>query len=59
MEHQIKLFFLVLSVIYIFKHIFFFILKLIQENPEPLQITTVENIFIYISLAYIITSILN
>jgi hypothetical protein len=55
MMEQIKIFLFVLSIIYTLRFIFEFIMKLTQENPEPLVIKEVEKVFLYFSSAYIIT----
>jgi len=56
---QIKLFLFVLSVIYTLRFIIEFALKLIlQNNPDPMKISNVNQIFLYFSISYIITFIL-
>lgn len=56
---EIKLFFLVLSIIYSLRIIIEFCMKLIiQENPEPMKLTKVEQALQLISISYIITFIL-
>lgn len=58
MMEQIKLFLFVLSLIYTLRFVFEFVLKLLQENPEPLVIKEIEKTFLYFTSAYIITYIL-
>lgn len=55
MLQEIKLFLFVLSLVFELRFIIEFVLKLTQENPEPLVIKETEKIFLYISSAYIIT----
>ena len=58
MMEQIKLFLFVLSLIYTLRFVFEFVLKLLQENPEPLILKEIEKTFLYFTSAYIITYIL-
>ena len=58
MMEQIKVFLFVLSLIYTLRFVFEFVLKLLQENPEPLVIKEIEKTFLYFTSAYIITYIL-
>jgi hypothetical protein len=58
MMQQIKLFFFVLSIIYLSKFIVEFTIKLFQENPEPMSLTKIEQIIQLVALSYIITYIL-
>ena len=55
---QIKLFFFVLSIIYILRFIIELGIKLIQDNTEPMKVSKLEQIVQIISLSYIITYIL-
>ena len=55
---QIKLFLLVLSCLFMIKTIIDFVVKLTQENPEPMTFSNVEKTLQLISLSYIITYIL-
>ena len=55
---QIKLFFFVLSIIYLSKFIVEFTIKLFQENPEPMSLTKIEQTIQLVALSYIITYIL-
>ncbi len=52
---QIKLFLFVLSLIYSLRFVFEFVIKLTQENPEPMDISKVNQTFLYFSVSYIIT----
>ena len=58
MMQQIKLFFFVLGILYLTKFLLEFIIKLFQENPEPMKLSNVEQIIILVSSSYIITYIL-
>ena len=51
-------FLLVLSIIYVVRFIAEFVIKLLQENPTPLEISKTETVFIYMAISYIITYIL-
>lgn len=52
------LFVFILCIIYILRYGAEVGIKLIQEDPNKLRINTVETIFIYLSLSYIITYII-
>jgi hypothetical protein len=58
MMQQIKLFFFVLSILYLTKFLLEFIVKLFQENPEPMKLSNVEQIILLVASSYIITYIL-
>ena len=58
MMQQIKLFFFVLGILYLTKFLLEFIVKLFQENPEPMKLSKVEQTLQLISVSYIITYIL-
>jgi len=58
MIEQIKLFLFVMSIIYTLRFVVEFVVRLTQENPEPMTMSKVEQIFQIISLSYIITYIL-
>jgi hypothetical protein len=55
MEQQIKLFLLILSLVYELRFVFEIVLKFFQENPTTLIIKEFEKIFLYFSIAYTIT----
>ena len=55
---QIKLFFFVLGILYLTKFLLEFIVKLFQENPEPMKLSNVEQIILLVASSYIITYIL-
>lgn len=58
MIEQIKLFLFVLSLVFTLRFVSEFVLKLFQEEPQPMKINSVKETFIYIALAYIITFII-
>ena len=58
MMQEIKLFLFVLSIIYSIRIIVEFVLKLTQENPEPMKLSKVEQAIQVLALSYIITYIL-
>lgn len=58
MINEIKIFFLILSVVFTLRFIVEFIVKLYQEEPVPMKINKVNEVFLYLSLSYIITSII-
>lgn len=51
-------FLLILSIIYMVRYLGEFIVKLLQDNPEPLEISKTETVFLYVAISYIITYIL-
>ena len=55
---EIKLFLFVLSIIYTLRFVLEFVIKLTQDNPEPLVMSKLEQTVQIISLSYIITYIL-
>lgn len=59
MIQKVELFLLVLSFVYCFKFIFEFITALKEEDPEPITVSNTERVFLYLAIAYIITSLIN
>ena len=55
---QIKLFLFVLSIVYLSKFVIELVVKLTQDNTEPITTTKVEQSLQLIALSYIITYIL-
>lgn len=55
---QIKLFFFILSIVYLSRFIVELVVKLTQDNTEPMVTTKVEKSLQLIALSYIITYIL-
>jgi hypothetical protein len=58
MMQQIKLFFFVLSIIYVLRFFVELGIRLLQDSTEPMKITKLEQSLQLISLSYIITYIL-
>jgi hypothetical protein len=58
MINEIKIFFLILSVVFSLRFVVEFIIKLLQEEPVPMKISKVNEVFLYLSLSYIITSLI-
>jgi hypothetical protein len=58
MISEIKIFLLILSVVFTLRFIVEFIVKLYQEEPVPMKINKINEVFLYLSLSYIITSII-
>lgn len=58
MMEQIKLFLFVLSIVYLIRIVGEFVMKLTQDNPQPMTLSKVENISLLLSISYIITFIL-
>jgi hypothetical protein len=59
MNHQISLFLLVTSILYLTKFLFQFTMRVFQENPEPMVLSKIEQIVQLVAVAYIITYFLN
>ena len=55
---QIKLFFFILSIVYLSSFVIELVIKLTQDNTEPIVTTKVEKSLQLIALSYIITYIL-
>ena len=53
--YQIKLFFLVLSIMYILRFVVELVIKLNQDDAEPITLSKLEQTVQLISLSYIIT----
>jgi hypothetical protein len=58
MINELKLFLLVLSLIFTLRFVFEFVFKLFQENPEQIKINKTEKVLLHVATAYIITYIL-
>ena len=58
MINEIKIFLLILSIIYTLRFIVEFVVKLLQEEPVPMKISKVNEVLLYFSLTYIITSLI-
>lgn len=58
MIQKIELFVFVLSIIFCLQFLLKFILILRQDNPEPMNTSTLEKIFLYLASSYIVTAII-
>jgi hypothetical protein len=58
MIKQIETFLLVLSLVYLLRFAIEFLLKLRDENPKPIEIAKVNQVFIYLAISYVITFII-
>jgi hypothetical protein len=58
MINELKLFLLILSIIFTLRFVFEFVFKLFQENPEQIKINKTEKVLLHVATAYIITYIL-
>jgi len=52
---EVKIFLLVLSIVYTLRFAIEFIFKLFEENPSVLVISKYNQIFLYFAISYIIT----
>ena len=55
MKEEIELFVFVLSMLYTTVFGFNFVLKLFQDNPEPIKISKLDGALLYVAVSYIIT----
>lgn len=55
MIKMISIFFFILSIIFLLRYVGEFLLALRDENPKPMAINKIIEIFIYISVSYVIT----
>jgi len=58
MLQQIKIFLFVLSIIYTIRFVVELIIRLIQDNPDPITLSKLEQFYQFVALSYIITFIL-
>ena len=58
MLQQIKLFLFVLSIIYTLRFVAELVIRLFQDNPDPIQLSKLEQFYQFVALSYIITFIL-
>jgi hypothetical protein len=56
--YQVKIFLFVISVLFSMRLIAEFTIKLFQDNPEPLVLSKIQQVLIYLAASYIITFIL-
>jgi hypothetical protein len=59
MLEKVKIFVLVLSIIYCLKYLFEFIVLLRQDDPPPMNLGVVEKVLLYLSMSYIVTAIIS
>lgn len=52
---EIKLYLLILSMVFLLKYVIDFGLKLMSNNTTPVTISKVEGICLYLSISYVIT----
>jgi len=55
---EVGIFLWVLSFVYLIKYLFIFIVELRSKTPKPIKTTKIEQVFIYLAISYIITSII-
>jgi hypothetical protein len=58
MINEIKIFLLILSIVYSLRFVIEFVVKLLQEEPVPMKISKANEVLLYFSLSYIITSLI-
>ena len=58
MLQEIKLFLFILSIIFVLKVTLEFVIKLTQDNPEPMSLNKVEQTLLLFALSYTLTYIL-
>jgi Na+-driven multidrug efflux pump len=56
--YQVKIFLFVISILFSIRLIAEFTIKLFQDNPEPLVLSKIQQVLIYLAASYIITFIL-
>ena len=55
MINNIELYILILSIVFILKFVFEFVVKLFVTSAEPLSINKYEKVILYFAISYIIT----
>ena len=55
MSQEIRLFFFVLSIIYILRFVLELVIRIFQENPDTISLPKWEQFTHYMALSYIIT----
>jgi hypothetical protein len=58
MINNIELYILILSIVFILKFVFEFVVKLFVTSAEPLSINKYEKVILYFAISYIITYII-
>lgn len=59
MIEQITLFIFILSLVFSLKFLIEFIFTVLQDTPTPMEIKPKEKIFLYFTIAYVLTYIIN
>lgn len=55
MLKQIEIFLFILSSIYLLRFVIEFLVRFKDEVPKPMEISNVNQVFIYLAVAYVIT----
>lgn len=55
---EVKIFLLVLSIVFLLRYAIEFIVKLGEDEPTPMKMNDLSKILIYLSISYIITYML-
>jgi hypothetical protein len=55
MMTEIKIFLFILSIVYTLRFVIEFIFKLFEENPSVITISKYNQVFLYLTISYIIT----
>jgi hypothetical protein len=58
MINNIELYILILSIVFILRFVFEFVVKLFVTSAEPLSINKYEKVILYFAISYIITYII-
>jgi len=58
MMTNVLIYFSVLSLIYLLRFIFEFLIKLLSEEPSVMKISKYDEVFLYLSISYLITFII-
>lgn len=55
---QISLYFLVLSVLFLLRHLFAFFIRFKDDDPKPIEVNKINEVLLYLTTAYIISYII-
>jgi heme/copper-type cytochrome/quinol oxidase subunit 2 len=55
MMQQISMYFLVLSVIFLLRYVFAFLIRFKDEDPKPMEVNKISEVLLYLASAYVIT----
>jgi len=58
MINEIKLFIFIFSILYVLGFCFDLVVRLVQENPEPIKYNKYEKLTLFLLFSYIITYII-